>query len=191
MRTVKRKLTCNSCGSGFINITLPKKPFCVVCGGSDIERGPYLPKIKTPGIYAQGFTMRTNISALERRLRPFYHILQLQYLALVISRASLHLCLARKLRRLSGSFRLILTPLCPNRTFLTRPVWGSRTYTTNFFAPVRAYWGRFSLGVPAMNIYLRLVCFFDDFSEAQKITGFFLIAPIGPACIFLLIRPAA
>ena len=65
-----------------------------------------------------------------------YQLRQLQYLAVILFLAVLHLCLARKLLRLAGLFFLILTPLWPNLIVLMLPVLGFRTYTLNFFGPL-------------------------------------------------------
>jgi hypothetical protein len=77
----------------------------------------------------------------------YFHALQLQYLADVRGPGVEHLCLARKLLLLAGFDFLMVIVGSPNRTVLTLPVLGLRTFTANFFALPGVLYGRFNLTI--------------------------------------------
>ena len=86
-----------------------------------------------------------------------YHFLQDQYLAVNLSVAVEHLCLALKLLRLLGLLFLILIFGSPKRIIFSLP--SLQALTTNFFGPSGVRLGLlhfiFALSTLAISIYLK------------------------------------
>ena len=75
------------------------------------------------------------LSLCSTQLFIHYQFLQLQYLAVILFLAVLHLCLALNDLRRAGFDFLIRMLGSPKRIVLTLPVLGFLTYTLNFLGP--------------------------------------------------------